>query len=313
MTSWRRDVSKSSANAISNVLVVLNPVAGNVDAAQIRRTLERDFSKANWSYEIYTTTGEERLADVVRAHLAPGIDAIVAAGGDGTVSGVVDGLARTEIPLGIIPVGTGNTLARDLGIPLEPKDALNLLTGAHEFKGVDAIRVDDCFFVLNVSVGISSLTMRHTAYQQKRHFGFLAYIWQGVRWLIGLQPRRFTVVTDGEATRTRASEVVVANSRLIGAPPFGWGDHVVLDDGRLDVCLVHARTAPNYIGLGANILLGRPRQDPHIRYLSAKHSIRLETDRPLPVQGDGDVFGQTPLRVEVEPCALKVIVPGKTT
>jgi diacylglycerol kinase (ATP) len=103
MTSWGQDVSESSAHPISSFLVVLNPVAGNVDAAQIRQALERGFSEANWSYETYTTTGEERLADVVRAHLDPGIDAIVAAGGDGTVSGVADGLARTETPLGIIP------------------------------------------------------------------------------------------------------------------------------------------------------------------------------------------------------------------
>lgn len=304
-------MSEPSKSLISNILVVLNPVAGNADAAGIRQALERGFSKGKWSHEIYVTTGQERLADVVRAYLDRGFDAIVAAGGDGTVSGVADGMAHSGTPMGIVPVGTGNTLARDLGIPIDSAEALDLLTGAHEVKEVDGMRVDDRFFVLNVSIGISSLIMRHTEYQQKRRFGFLAYIWQGVRWLVGLQPRRFTVVTDEESRQIRASEVVIANSRLIGMPPFGWGDHVLLDDGRLDICLVCARTAPDYIRLSANILLGRPRQDPDIRYLSAKRSIRVETDRPLPVQGDGDVIGQTPLGVEVVPSALRVIVPRK--
>lgn len=305
-------MSESSKSPISNILVVLNPVAGNADASAIRQTLERGVSEGKWFYEIYVTTGRECLADVVRANLNRGFHAVVAAGGDGTVSGVADGLAHSGTPMGIVPVGTGNTLARELGIPLDPNDALELLTGAHEVNEIDAIRVDDRFFVLNVSVGISALIMRHTEQQQKRRFGFLAYTWHGVRWLIGRQPHCFAVVADDQSSRIRASEVVIANSRLIGMPPFGWGDHVLLDDGRLDICLVRARTAPDYIRLSANILLGRPRQDPDIRYLSARRSIGVETTRLLPVQGDGDIIGQTPLQAEVVPCALRVIVPSKT-
>lgn len=305
-------MSERSNSPISNILVILNPVAGNADASGIRQALERGFSDGKWSYEIYVTTGQECVADVVRADLNRGFDAIVAAGGDGTVSGVADGMAHSGIPLGIIPVGTGNTLARDLGIPLDPAEALDLLTGAHDVNEIDGIRVDDRLFVLNVSVGISSLTMRDTDYQQKRRFGFLAYIWQGVRWVVGLQPRRFTVIADDQSNLVRAAEVVIANSRLIGMRPLGWGDHVLLDDGRLDICLVHTRRAPDYIRLSANILLGRPRQDPDVHYLSATRGIRVETDRPLPVQGDGDIIGQTPLHAEVVPRALRVIVPRKT-
>lgn len=299
----------STDPASRHVFVVLNPVAGNSDADAVRQALRRHFAGSHWAYEVYETNGGEHLAETVRNALERGFDRVVAVGGDGTVSGVADGLVHTAIPMGIIPVGTANTLARDLGIPLDLDKALDVLAGDHATKQIDGMQVNDQFFVLNISIGVTSLTIRHTERRQKRRFGLAAYIWNGATWLIGFQPRRFTVIVDDRPSRLRASEVVIANSNVIGMPPFRWGSHVRLDDGKLDVCIVRARSAPDYVRLTWSILLGQQRRDPGVRYLCAERSISINVDQPLPVQGDGEIIGQTPVQAQVVPNALRVIVP----
>jgi len=293
-----------------NVFVILNPVAGKSDASAIRRALEHRFVSGTWAYEVYETTGEERIADVVRAALDRGFDMFVAAGGDGTVSGVASGLARRGIPMGIIPVGTGNALARELGIPVSIEGALALLTERHDTVDIDAIRTGDRFFVLNLGVGISALTMRDTERQDKRQFGVIAYIWTGVSKLFGVQPHRFTVEVDGQTVRVHASEIAVANSGAMGDPSFRWGPDVRLDDGRLDVCIVRARTAIDYLRVTRAVLLGQQRRSPNIHCLSAERNVSISSDRPLPVQADGELIGHTPVQMELVPGAVRVIVPA---
>jgi len=292
------------------VFVVLNPVAGKSDASAIRRALEHRSVRDAWAYEVYETTGEERIADVVREAVDRGFDMFVAAGGDGTVSGVAGGLVRRGIPIGIIPVGTGNALARELGIPVSIESALALLTERHDTAHIDAIRVGDRFFVLNISVGISALTMRDTERQDKRRFGVVAYIWTGIGKLFGVQPHRFTVEVDGQTVQVHASEIAVANSGAMGDPSFRWGPYVRLDDGRLDVCIVRARTAIDYLRVTRAVLLGQQRRSPNIHCLSAGRNISIGSDQPLPVQADGELIGHTPVQMELVPGAVRVIVPA---
>jgi diacylglycerol kinase (ATP) len=297
----RRDLTK--------VFVVLNPVAGDSDASIVRRTLEENLGDVNWHHEIYETTGEERIAEVVRGVLGRNFDMFIAAGGDGTVSGVAGGLIHSEIPLGIIPVGTGNSLARELGISPDLEDAIDLLTGEHTIARIDAMRVGDQFFVLNVGVGISALMMRDTERDDKRRFGSIAYLWTGLEKLFGLQPHRFTIAVDDRVDSFWASEVTVANSGAIGDPAFRWGPQVRLDDGRLDVCVVRAWSVIDYPRLAWSVLLGRQKHDPNMRCLSADRTIVITASQPLPVQGDGEFIGHTPVQVDVVPGAVQVIVP----
>jgi diacylglycerol kinase (ATP) len=100
------------------------------------------------------------------------------------------------------------------------------------------------------------------------------------------------------------------NSGGLGEPYFHWEPHIHLDDGRLDVFVLRARTTPDYLRVVWGLLLGRQKRDPNVRFLSAERSIAINVDRPLPVQADGDVIGQTPIQVQVVPNALQVIVPA---
>jgi YegS/Rv2252/BmrU family lipid kinase len=302
-------MTDTSLDENSKIFVVLNPVAGTTDAETVHTALAEHFGEKRYTYEVHETSGEENVPDVVRRAIDEGYNLFIAAGGDGTVSGVLDGAASAKLPVAILPIGTMNTFARDLGIPLNLDKALDVLAGEHEVRSIDAMKVGKRFFVLNVSVGISSYTMRHTQRADKRRFGFLAYAWQTLRWLFGFQPRRFIITADEKTSQPQASEVVVANSGLIGLPPFRWGSQISMDDGTLDICIVHARTAPDYIRLLWGTVVGQRNNGHEIRYMTAERSVTINSDQALPVQADGELIGDTPVQVQLVPNAVRVIVP----
>jgi YegS/Rv2252/BmrU family lipid kinase len=284
-------------------------MAGSCTADDVRRALEQHVGE-QFQFDVYETTGDEDVAALVRARLAYEPAMVVAAGGDGTISEVAEALIGTDIPLGIIPVGTANVFARELGIPLDLAGACALLKSPDSTTSVDAMKVGERHSVLQIGIGIDSLMIRDTDRQSKRRFGRAAYLWTAVRRLIGYQPVRFTIVADGARTRPRASQVLIANGGVLGVPPFRWGHQIRPDDGKVDVCVVSARTAIDYLGLIWHTLLGQQRRDRNIRYLTATRSIAISADQPLPIQADGEILGETPLQIEVVPQALKVIVPA---
>jgi len=295
----------------ARIFVVLNPMAGSCTAADVRQALDRQLGEQIQT-DIYETTGDqaEDIVAIVRAELANSPSVVVAAGGDGTISQVAEALIGTDTCLGILPVGTANIFARELGIPLELEAACALLDGQPHITSVDAMKVGEQYFVLQIGIGIDSLMIRDTDRQSKRRFGRAAYMWTAFTRLIGYQPMRFTIVADGKRMRPRALQVLIANCGVLGAPPFRWGPDICPDDGKIDVCIVSARTALDYVGLIWHTLLGQQRRDHNVRYLTAERSIAVSADHPLPIQADGEMIGDTPIQIEVVPDALKVIVPA---
>lgn len=165
--------------------------------------------------------------------------------------------------------------------------------------------------MLNVGVGISAATVRDTRDEDKRRFGRAAYVGTGLREMIGVRPCRFTVTVDGRDTVLRATEVMVANCDFIGDLPWPWAPEIRPDDGKLDVCLVLVPTAAESIRSGWRVLRRRRKLLPNVRWLRARRSVRVESNRALPAQGDGDLIGETPVEVAVVPGAVRVIVPKR--
>jgi YegS/Rv2252/BmrU family lipid kinase len=293
----------------AHIFVVLNPMAGSANAADVRQALEKHLGELIQT-DIYETTGHEDVVAIVRAELTNSPSVVVAAGGDGTISDVAEALIGADVRLGIIPVGTANIFARELGIPLDLEDACALLDSQPNTTSIDAMKVGDQYFVLQIGIGIDSLMIRDTDRQSKRRFGRAAYLWTAFTRLIGYQPVRFTIVADGKRVRPRASQVLIANGGVLGAPPFRWGPNIRPDDGKIDVCIVGARTALDYMGLIWHTIVGQQRRDRNVRYLTAERSIAISADQPLPIQADGEIIGDTPIQIEVVPNALKVIVPA---
>lgn len=300
---------------LGRVFVVLNPKSGSF-AVEVREILCRHFGdEESGACNIHVLDEGHDVKALVREAIADGAGLVIAAGGDGTVASVADGLiaAGSEVPMGILPLGTANVLARELGLPLDPDETCKVYTGEHEIATLDVMRVGGRPFFTQVGIGLDSLMIRDTDTESKQRLGRVAYLWTAARQLAGFSPRRFELAVDDDPPRRmRASEVLVANVGTLGQPPFRWGPDIRPDDGELTVCVVRARSALDYLRLGCNVLRGAQRRDPTTRYFRARRRVRVDMVRgrePLPVQGDGEIIGQTPVEIAIQPGAVRVVVP----
>ena len=292
------------------VFLVINPVSGAVDEATRLSHYLKFFQSHNWSCQIFRTSANERTIDAVRQAVQQGADLVVVSGGDGTISEVATALCATEIPLGVLPAGTGNIMARDLGIPLNHDRALDLLVNEHRICSMDLMQVGERCYALNVSIGFSAATMGTVEREQKKRFGFLAYLINVVINLTGARLHRLQVQVDDLVYRVRASEVMVGNTSLVGFRRMPRQLVILPDDGAVDVIIARALTLWDWIIVVVNFVLGIKSVNPRFKTLSARKRILVQSMSLLTVQADGDVIGTTPVEVQVLPGAVRVIVPG---
>lgn len=292
------------------LFAVLNPVGGRCDPARVRAALEEHCARSAHRLEIYETTGDadEDVPARVREAVAGGAELVVAIGGDGTVSEAAQALVGGEVPLAVIPTGTANVFARVMGIPLELDAACALLSG-FRVRTVDALQSGDRLYVLHLGAGLSSIMIRDTNRAAKRRFGRLAYVWTAARTLSGLQPHRFDIVVDGARHRLRAKQVFIANGGIWGIDAVRIGPDIEPDDGVIDLCILSGRTFLDFAGIGWDFLTGQHHRNRKVRYLKARRSIALDSRPGLPVQGDGEIVGRTPIEISIRPAAVPVAVP----
>lgn len=294
------------------IFVVINPVAGRSEVQEILDLLEAHSSEHGWRCEVYETTGKEDISAIAGAACKEGAELVLAAGGDGTITGVANGLIHTGIPMGIIPVGTGNGLARALSIPLNVKEAVGLISGPYSLRTIDALQVNDRHYILNVSVGISSRSMQKTGHEQKQRFGMAAYLWTILNEVIGVRPRRFDLLVDGHQLQVRASEILVANGAILQTPLDLFGSAESFHDGQVEAHILTAQSLASYLNLAWQLLLRPQGRKQDLRKLTVRDSIKIAAlHHPQPVQADGEEIGETPVEIRVKPQALQVIVPEK--
>lgn len=305
-------MDSGGAQRFQKIYIILNPIAGHSSAEELRNSIESCFNHSGLTFEIYETTGKEDVAEITRAACQKGADLVIAAGGDGTVAGVVNGLKNSGIPLGIVPVGTGNGLGRALSIPLEPEAALAVIAGDHKTIKLDAMQVGDQFYNLNVSAGLSARAMRDTPVAVKRRFGMLGYAWTIIKEFISVRPRRFSLNVDGHAVNISASEILVSNGAFLKEPPFPLGPPESFNDGQFDIYILTARSLASYLRIVWNFIFYAGRKS-DLRHLTVTEKVSIDTiHHPQPVQADGEVIGHTPVEIKVVHDALTVIVPKET-
>lgn len=310
-TALREDARKhaKTQTGTPHLFLVYNPVAGADDAgAGLEKARER-LETAGWRYTIYETTGKESLPDVVRQAVKDGYDLVAAGGGDGTVSMVAGGLVHTQVPLAILPMGSGNVIAQELEIPQNTADAVDLLIGEHAIRRIDAMQVEDKYFFLTGNVGLSTGIIDSTRREQKRRFGFLAYLWNAALQLGGFRLRYFALEIDGERFHGWASEVLVANCGILGMKWVRSELGIHPDDGVLEVCVVRSRTVIDFVDLAWNFFVLRRKGNPEVQCFQAQKSVKIASNDPILVGADGEILGQTPVEFKVVPGALHVVVP----
>ena len=288
--------------------VLLNPAAGSSEPQEIRELLAEKLPSPEWQVEIRETTPDDDVTQLAREAIEDGFELICPAGGDGTVSRVADALVGTDAQLGIIPAGTTNALAQALDIPREMEGAIEVLAHPGRRMRLDAMEVDGSYYVLGVGVGLSAVTMEKTKAEDKQRFGEAAYVWTVLKELAGWQPRRYRLIIDGKQITMSAADVLLANAGVLTGS-LKWGEHIQPDDGQVDLCVVRARNALNYAGLLVDVLRRRQWSNRHIRFFAVSESVEIRTSRPVPVTGDGEIIGHTPVEARVVKGAVTVLAP----
>lgn len=289
--------------------VVMNPVSGILEPDEKRQTIKSVLDGRSIPFEIYETTGEEDIRQVVSEAVEKGFGAFFAVGGDGTMAAVASGLVGTQIPLVVVPTGTWNALARNLDIPLEMDQALELMFQEHSIRVIDVMQVGDNFHLLNISTGVGSLAMRDVEREQKQRFWVFADLWVAMVQLLGFQSYRFEVTIDGQQTSFRALEVMVANSKILGVKAVQLDPSIRMDDGKINVCRLQANNLLDVLDLTMKMLRGRQRGDPKLLCFEARDKVMIRARKKLPVQADGDLIGQLPVLIKVRPKALHIVTP----
>jgi YegS/Rv2252/BmrU family lipid kinase len=289
--------------------VVQNPVAGSQATELVTSKLREFFKRVGWQHQIYQTQPGDDVPSIARSAAHDGYDLLIAAGGDGTVSAVATGISEFQIPMGILPAGTGNGLARDLKIPLALDRALEVIYKRAEIRALDAIQVGERYFLLNLSAGLTPKAMEETDRVQKRQVGRLAYILAGLRLLGGVQPSTYYLEIDGSRHKVRASEVLLLNSMNLGDTGRILQLDIHNDDGRLDLFVVESKTSIDYLRAALNILLRRENEEPEVQRFAVRDQIRIRGNRRLLVQADGDIIGHTPVTAKLVKSLVQVITP----
>jgi YegS/Rv2252/BmrU family lipid kinase len=288
---------------------VINPVAGVSQLETVRERIRLAFQAHDIPLEVYETTGKENLKQHVRDAVKQGYKLFISAGGDGTLSNVIDGLVGTEIPLVIIPTGTWNALARALDIPLQVDQAVDLLFREHSVRTIDAMDVNGSYFVLSVSAGIGALTMKDVEREDKRRLGKLADLRKAIAEMLEFRAFQFEVRIDGTVTKFRASELMVANTAILGIKALQLDPSIRMDDGKLNVCRIYANTLAEYLKLGASMLRRDQRRNWNVLCMEASEEVEIRSREKLPVQGDGELIGQLPITVKIRPKAIRIVTP----
>ncbi len=298
----------------SRTLVVMNPAAGQLDADRALRLLAGAFAVRGAGFDVVQTAAAGDAERAARGAAAEGYRAVVAVGGDGTVGEVIAGLAGSGVPLGIIPKGTANQVAANLGIPRFIEGAVEVAVNGVPAR-IDVGRLDTGrYFALAAGAGWDAAVIAGATRRLKDRWGFGAYLFSGLR--VGVAPPSadFRIVADGRELHVRAAMVLVANMGDYIAnvmPPVGVsiGPDVSFQDGLLDVCIFAPRSAGDVAALLWRIARRRYRGDDRLIYLQAA-DVRVEADPAVVTEVDGEVIGYTPLAARVVPGGVSVLVPG---
>ncbi len=293
---------------MKNPLIILNPAAHSEKAAHLSRRL-RDLSEGAVVRE---TTMPGNAEQIARAAVEEGYSTIIAAGGDGTINEVVNGIVSTGksgITLGVLPVGTMNVFAVELGIPLDSLEkAWEIIRNGcirhldlpycHTEKGTR------CFVQL-AGVGLDAEVVRRTTRESKKALGPLSYL-ISLAQVAGRKPPPITLESGDGVVRT-GSFVLLGNGRFYGGPfkMFRQGSPV---DGLIDVLIFRNQSPWDLLRYMHAILMGQHAKLADVEYFQTE-KLSLSSEEPIPYELDGEMAGYLPLSFSVQPAALSVFAP----
>jgi YegS/Rv2252/BmrU family lipid kinase len=286
------------------LMLLVNPASAHGRTLKLLPSVEHELDALRISFRVEYTGGLEDGAErALRAVEAGEVPVVIS--GDGLLGAVGGAMAGAETPLGIVPGGRGNDLARVLGIPDDPTEAVAVLA-AGETRRIDVGEANGKRFLGIVSVGFDSDANR-LANETNFMRGNLVYAYAAIRTLLGWKPGRFTIRVGEERTRISGYSVSVANSRAFGGGMFIAPD-AELDDGEFDIVAVGEVGKLRFVGNLPKVFKGTHVDEDEVRVFRAAQ-LELTASRPFPVYADGEHLTELPASLRVLPHALSILVP----
>jgi len=256
--------------------------------------------------ELRTTSVPGDARRIAAEGVSQGFEKIIAAGGDGTINEVVNGVAGSDVRMGILPLGTVNVLAKEIGIPQGNLAAAWNVIETGKTLALDLPMANDQYFIQLAGVGLDAEVVRRTPMDSKKTLGPLSYILTLVQLAAAKPPR---VVFESEDRPGREGcFALIGNGRLYGGP-FPIFKRASLHDGLLDVVLFKNQSHWDVIRYIQAIAFGTHSELPDVEYFQTA-SIKVRSDGDVPVELDGELAGALPCEFRISPTKLNVIAPG---
>ncbi len=291
-------------NSNPKILVILNPAARGERASALGERI----AGLSSSVVVRLTSAPDDARRVAKSAVGEGFKVIVAAGGDGTINEVVNGIAGADVVFGILPVGTMNVFATELGIPQNNlAKAWEVIAGG-VVREVDLPKANDEYFVQLAGAGLDAAVVQRTTPDSKKSLGPISYLLTLAQVAAGTPPSVHVEPADGPARE--GSFVLVGNGRLYGGP-FVLFKEARLDDGLLDVLVFQNQSHWDLLRYVQAIAFGTHPDLSDVEYFQTK-SLRLMSRDHVPVEIDGELTGTLPYEFGFSKRKLKVLVPAAT-
>ncbi len=299
--------------------IVLNPAAGPTDFHRHLQRAVAYLETAGWEVDVQPTERQGDGITLARQAAEAGYNVVIAVGGDGTINEVVNGIAGSETALGVIPAGTANVYAADVGIPiwspLRPmavREAAKIINTGKRLS-IDLGRVKfsngrQRYFFMWCGIGLDAAVTKEVNTAQTRRLGVLAWVIAGTMVAIKYMGHSSRITIDNAKEQKRMLVAVVSNGQLYGRV-LRIAPDAKMDDGVLNLTVFEGYGVLSTVRHLASLLLGRYARDPTLHQYTGRR-ISIRTRRPLPVHLDAEPLGTTPIQIEVVPQSLNVIWPA---
>ncbi len=287
-------------------IVILNPTAGSPE--HVRSWQERVESLAG-DCPVRVTSHPGEAEELAQRAIDEGFTRIVAAGGDGTVNQVANGLADRKAALGVLPMGSVNVFAMELGLPLHNLRRCWDIIEDTNIRQIDLPIANGRYFVQLAGVGLDAQVVKETSLAFKRSFGPLSYLISAAQ-IAARQPPKLFIESE-ETSVEEGSFVLVGNGRLYGGP-FPFFKHAIVDDGLFDVVVFKRLGYLEIVKYLQDVVFSSDIKVPEIEYFQTRQ-LRITSEQDVPLELDGELAGNCPVDFRIRGKALRVLTPGPSS
>ncbi len=292
-----------------SALLIINPISGTRSKRGLEDFVRSRLDESGMTLEIYNTAGPGDALAMARKAADDGYPLVIAAGGDGTVNETASGLCTSRTALGIIPLGSGNGLARSLGIPQDVKAALDIIINGKTLC-IDHGVADGHNFFCTFGVGFDARVSEEFSHQKRR--GRVSYLKSVFREFLKYQPEAYAISAGGTVITEKAFLIAVCNASQYGNNAY-IAPNAKLDDGLLDVIVVHSGNPLKNVSVGVDLLTGKLDRNTLIdTFRIPQVTITRLHEGPAHVDGDPITLGRN-IDIECRPASLWVMAPEKET